>query len=172
MTINVKLLTTTVANDNTGTTTLPNFITVAPGEKRGRDFIMKVGTMTYSSHVRKENNGVCNMRCKNWRVTQCHDKCCWTAKVMNVSGLNKTDEGYWNDENWIVLSHRTAQNHTCCGVPIYKEAMAKYRKFVKDEARKGHMPYNQIRLLSGVDNKYHDLAGLYIGDDKSYQNTG
>ena len=113
----MKLSSDSVRNEPTGTTTLPTFITVGPGEKgRGKYFLIQIGNMFYSTHQRREQNGVINLRCKHWRASQGHQQCRWTGKLMNMSGLDKTEEGYWSDENWLPLNHPLAQTHTCCGV--------------------------------------------------------
>ena len=59
-----------------------------------------------------------------------------------------------------------AQNHTCCGVPYYREAGNKFRQYVKDEVQKGQTNYKAILQHSGVKRSMRQMRGLYLGDGK------
>ena len=52
----IKSLTLNVINDISGTTRKLLFVKVSPAEKHGRDFILKIGEMTYSSHQRERRS--------------------------------------------------------------------------------------------------------------------
>lgn len=159
--LNIKSLKPAVKHNESGTVTLPLFISISPGEKgRGKDFFTKVGDTVYSTNQKREKDGIHTLRCKRAKATQGEEKCGWTGKVMNTSGLNKTDSEYWNDHNWIMLMHPIAQNHTCCGVPYYHEAGNKFRQFVKDEAQNGETNYKTILEKRGVKRSMRQMRGL------------
>ena len=90
--LNIKSLKPAVKHNESGTVTLPLFISISPGEKgRGKDFFTKVGDTVYSTNQKREKDGIHTLRCKRAKATQGEEKCGWTGKVMNTSGLNKTD---------------------------------------------------------------------------------
>ena len=86
-----------VANDISGTEFEPRLVRVLTGKcGAGVVFVIKIGNLYFDMWRKQKGKKWILLRCCRWRPPE---KCCFTAKVVNLGNLQPEDDGFFSTTN-------------------------------------------------------------------------
>ena len=89
-----------VANDISGTEFEPRLVRVLTGKcGAGVVFVIKIGNLYFEMWQKNTAKKWILLRCCRWRPPE---KCCFTAKVVNLGNLQPEDDGFFSTTNWAI----------------------------------------------------------------------
>jgi len=162
----VKVLTSEVKNDTSGTTQMPFIAASIPGKcGTGTPLIVKIENDYYEANIYNKAKKWTLYRCKQGNnVKRGSTKCPWTCRVKKVPLPDA------EDFNFEIVEHPKAKAHTCESInEVEIEGGNRYRAWIRKDIEQGSRNYDDIKKRSNIRIDYRTQIPDLIGDDINYK---